>query len=182
MLAKLSRGIGLVAKARKLLNSDALFTLYYPFIYPYLCYCNHVWGGIYVSNLQKLIILQKRIIRMIMGAKPRDHTDPRFLKMGLLKFVDINKYLIAAFMHRYYIARIPVFIGYFERIHGVHHYATQSCSGSCVMQVKTDLGKTGISYNGPIIWNGILSVVMNPDTLECVFWKSLKTGIKTNLF
>ena len=48
----LSRGIGLVAKARKLLNSDALITLYYSFIYPYLCYCNHVWGSTYVFNLQ----------------------------------------------------------------------------------------------------------------------------------
>ena len=105
---KLSRGIGLVAKARKLLKSDALITLYYSFIYPYLCYCNHVWGSTYVSNLQKLILLQKRIIRMIMGAKPRDHTEPMFVKLGLLKFVDINKYLIAVFMHRNHIARTPV--------------------------------------------------------------------------
>ena len=79
---KLSRGIGLVAKAHKLLNSDALITLYYSFIYHYLVYCNHVWRSTYLSNLQKLIILQKRIIRIIMGAKPRDHTEPMFLKLG----------------------------------------------------------------------------------------------------
>ena len=42
---KLSRRIDLVAKARELLNSDALITLYYSFIYPYLCHCNHVWGA-----------------------------------------------------------------------------------------------------------------------------------------
>ena len=42
------------------------------------------------------------------------------------------------------------------------------------MQVKTDLGKTSISYIGPIIWNKILSVGINPDTSECVFSKSLK--------
>ena len=180
---KLSRGIGLVAKARKLLNYDALITLYYSFIYPYLCYCNHVWGSTYVSNLQKLIILQKRIIRMIMGAKPRDHTEPMFLKLGLLKFVDINKYMIAVFMHRNHIAKTPdVFIDYFKKIQDVHHYATRSCSGLYAMQVKTDLGKTSISYIGPIIWNKILSIGINPDTSECVFSKSLKTCIRTNLF
>ena len=150
-------------------------------------YCNSffdvVWGSTYVSNLQKLVILQKRIIRMIMGAKPRDHTGPMFLKLGLLKFVDINKYLIAVFMHRNHIARTPdVFIDYFKRIQDVHHYATRSCSGLYAMQVKTDLGKTSISYIGPIIWNKILSVGINPDTSECVFSKSLKTCIKTNLF
>ena len=138
---KLSRGIGLVAKARKLLNFESLIALYYSFIDPYLCYCNYVWGSTYVSNLQKLIILQKQIIRIIMGAKPRDHTEPLFLKLGLLKFVDINKCLIAVFMHRNHIARTPgVFIDYFKRIQDVHHYATRSCSGLYAMQVKTDLG------------------------------------------
>ena len=44
-------------------------------------------GSTSVSNLQKLIILQKRIIRMIMGAKPRDRTELVFLKLGLLKFL-----------------------------------------------------------------------------------------------
>ena len=88
------------------------------------------------------IILQKRIIRMIMGAKPRDHTEPMFLKLGLLKFVDINKYLIAVFMYGHYIARIPdVFVEYFKRIQDVPHYATRSCAGLYAMQVKTNLGK-----------------------------------------
>ena len=90
---------------------------------------------------------------MIMGAKPRDHTEPMSLKLVLLKFVDINKYLIAVFMHRNHIARTPgVFIDYFKRIQDVHHYATRSCSGLYAMQVKTDLGKTSISHIGPIIY------------------------------
>ena len=57
-------------------------------------------------------------------------------------------------MHRCHIARIPgVFINYFKRIQDVHHHETGSCSGLYAKQVKTDLGKTGISYIGPIIWN-----------------------------
>ena len=182
-IVTISNKWGLVAKARKLLNSDALITLHYSFIYPYLCYCNHVWGSTCVSNLQKPIILQKRIIRMIIGVKPRDHIEPMFQKLGLLKFVDINKYLIAVFMHRNHIARtLDVFIDYFKRIQDVHHYATRSCSGLYAMQVKIDLGKTSISYIRPIIWNKILSVGINPDTSECVLSKSLKTCVKTNLF
>ena len=76
IVAKLSRGIGLISKARKLLNADSLLTLYYSFLYPYLCYCNHVWGSTYITNLQKLIVLQKKIVRMISGSGYRDHTDP----------------------------------------------------------------------------------------------------------
>ena len=107
---------------------------------------------------------------MIMGAKPRDHKEPVSLKLGILKFVDINKYFIAVFIHRYHIASIPdVFIDDFKRIQDVHHYATRSCSGLYAMQVKTDLGKTGIFYLGPIMWNKVLSVGINPDT--CVVFK-----------
>ena len=59
---------------------------------------------------------------------------------------------------------------------------TRSCSGPYAMQVKTDLGKTGISYIG-LYGNRVLSVSINPDTSsECGFSKSLKTCIKTNLF
>ena len=57
---KVARGIGLIIKARKLLNSDALITLYYSFIFPYLSYCNHIWGATYATNLQKLVIQQKK--------------------------------------------------------------------------------------------------------------------------
>ena len=118
-----------------------------------------------------------------MGAKPRDHPEHMLLKLGLLKFVDINKYFIAVFVHRYQIARIPdVCIICFKRVQGVHHYATRICSGLYAMQVKTDLGKTGISYIRPIIWNEVLGIGINPDTSECVLTKSLKTCIGINLF
>ena len=42
---KISRGIGVIWKAKKLLNKSALKTLYYSFIYPYLTYCNNVSGS-----------------------------------------------------------------------------------------------------------------------------------------
>ena len=42
---KIARGIGVIIKARKYLNKDTLLSLYYSFIYPYLTYCNQVWGN-----------------------------------------------------------------------------------------------------------------------------------------
>ena len=60
---KLSRGIRLVAKAQKLLNLEELITQY-PFIYSYLCYCNHLWGDIAVTHLT---VMQELIGGMIMG-------------------------------------------------------------------------------------------------------------------
>ena len=154
--AKVSRGFGLISKAQKLLNADALLTLYYSFLYPYLCYCNHVWGSTYVSNLQKLIVLQKKIIRMISGSRFRDHTDPLFKNLSLIKFVDLNKYMIGRFMFRYHVNDIPhIFEGYFSKISDIHDYGTRTNEGLYAKHVKSDLGKTSVSYRGPIIWNMI---------------------------
>ena len=57
---KIARGIGILIKARKFINKDALVTLYYSFIYPYLLYCNHIWGSSCSQNLQRLFVLQKK--------------------------------------------------------------------------------------------------------------------------
>ena len=78
VVGKVSRGIGMILKARKLLNQDALITLYYSFIFPYFVYCNHVWGSTYESSWEKLHPLQKKIVRIIYRKGPRYHTDPLF--------------------------------------------------------------------------------------------------------
>ena len=71
---------------------------------------------------------------MIMGAKPRDHTEPMFPKLELLKFVDIDKYLLASLS---YCKDSWCVFDCFKRIQDFHHYATRSSSGSHVMQVNT---------------------------------------------
>ena len=42
--AKISKGIGIMYKARKYLNKNSLKHLYHAYIYPHLTYCVEVWG------------------------------------------------------------------------------------------------------------------------------------------
>ena len=74
IIGKIAKWIGVITNARKLLDKEILVTLYYTFIYPYLCYCNHVWGNTFASYLEKLFLMQKKIIRIIHGVRPRTHT------------------------------------------------------------------------------------------------------------
>ena len=59
-------------------------------ILPYLNYCNLVWGSAYKSNLQRIAILQKRVIRIVDKSYYNAHTEPIFKKLNLLKFQDIH--------------------------------------------------------------------------------------------
>ena len=54
---KVSRAIGMITKARKFLTYESLKTLYYSFVYPFLIYCNHVWGNACSTSLKKLVLL-----------------------------------------------------------------------------------------------------------------------------
>ena len=58
---KISRGIGVILKARKLLNLDSLVTVYHSLIYPYHTYCNHVWSATYASNIRIVVLLRKNV-------------------------------------------------------------------------------------------------------------------------
>ena len=42
---KISKGTGILNKAKKYINLSPLVTLYLSSIYPYLKYCSEVWGG-----------------------------------------------------------------------------------------------------------------------------------------
>ena len=63
--AKISKSIELLNKAKYYLPSKSLLTLYYALIYPYLTYCNLIWASTYVTNLQRIYLLQKRAVRAI---------------------------------------------------------------------------------------------------------------------
>ena len=63
--------------------------LYYALVYPYLQYCITVWGSTYPTNLNRLVIPQKRVIRIIDKQRFGVHTSPIFNELKTLKLEDI---------------------------------------------------------------------------------------------
>ena len=68
---KVARGLGVIIKARKVLQKESLISLYHSFIYPYLIYCNKMWGSSCKTHRDPLFILQKRALHIITGVHPR---------------------------------------------------------------------------------------------------------------
>ena len=68
-------------------------SLYYSLVYPYLIYCNVLWGGTYSTIIDKLFLLQKKIIRIMFNANYQFHTTPLFFQAKILKVADIHEYL-----------------------------------------------------------------------------------------
>ena len=59
---KIVKSIGIIFKSRFCLSLSSIRTLYYSLVYPYLMYCVSVWASTYPTNLNRIIILQKRRI------------------------------------------------------------------------------------------------------------------------
>ena len=94
-------------KLRPCVNNDTILGLYYSFIYPYSTYCVHVWGKTYRSNLDCIITLQKRVIRILAGVHPLTHTEPIFSRLKILKFFDLVDYIIGIYMYKVYHRDVP---------------------------------------------------------------------------
>ena len=60
---KISSGIGMLSRAKNNLPFYLLKMLYFAMIYPYLTYCNMIWGCASSQVLNSIFILQKRAIR-----------------------------------------------------------------------------------------------------------------------
>jgi hypothetical protein len=91
---KIAKSIGILSRARQLLNFDTLKQLYYSFLYPYLYYCNVIWGQASDSAVWPLFKLQKREIRIICNIRRRESSLAAFSKLNILRLLDIHKFSI----------------------------------------------------------------------------------------
>ena len=67
----------------------------YVFTYTYIQYCVSVWGSTYPTNLNRLIVLQKKVVRIV-ARKPHDaHTDPIFKDLEILKFNCVYRFHVS---------------------------------------------------------------------------------------
>ena len=181
---KLSRGIGVICKARRLLNLNAMKTLYHSFIYPYLMYCNHVWAVTCPTNLKGIRVLQNKIISIMTSAKRYTRLEPLYEKLGILRFDNINKFLYAKFMYKWHHKEVPsVFINCFPHIKDIHdHNTRQSARDELYFNdFKSKLSQQRFMYKAPFYWNAILKANIDPNVSEPVFNYSIKQCLKENL-
>ena len=98
---KISKSIGIIRRASPYPQKSSLRTLYFSMIYPYLQYCSLVWLSTYPANLSRLVVLQKRVVRIINKSDFLAHTSPIFKKLHLLKLQDIRILQICKFIFSY---------------------------------------------------------------------------------
>ena len=171
---KIFRAIGVISKARNL-GKEALLSLYYTLIFPYLTFCNQVWGSTFKYNLNALSKLQKKAIRIICSMKPYSHTEGLYREVGLLKVTDIYHFLVGQFMFRYHHKMLPqIFDEYFIKHSAIHQYSTRKSDLYLLPGYKKDIERRSISCLGVKNWEAIILAKIDLDSSQPVFKTNLR--------
>ena len=142
-------------------------SLYYTLIYPYLTYCTTVWSSTYVTNLNRIFLLQKRAVRIITNADFRAHSEPLFFRLKILDIYNINSFYTAQFMFSYYHQLLPpLFSNLFVTSSNIHNYNTRSSSHFRSHACRTNTKQFSILFQGPKIWNSLPNSVTSIFTLQ----------------
>ena len=165
---KISKSVGIIAKARFYLSSKTLLSLYYSLVYHYLTYCNVAWSSTYCSNLNCICLLQKRIVRLLAKADYLTNTASLFCQLRRLDIFSINSFSIAIFMYSYHRNFLPVtFQCFFTTGEQFHQYNTRTASSqyrsySC----RTNIKNFSILYQGPKVWNSLPDTIVSSSSIS----------------
>ena len=160
---KISKSIGISF----CLPKTSLRCLYYSLVYPYLTYCVSVWGLTYHSNLNRIIILQKKIIRIISKVSFNAHTSVLFKEQEILKFSDIYLYQIGKFMYLFERGLLPnYFRDVFTLASQIHSYNTRNSSLFYIPHCQTNIRKFSIRFQGPKFFNSLSREIQNSESIS----------------
>ena len=119
--SKVSKSIGIIYKSSFCLIRCALRTLYFALVYPYFNYFITICGSTYPSNLNRLILLHKKVIRILCNVTFDAHTSPLFKSSNLLKFNYIYLLNLGKFMFSYKSNLLPksfiIFFSFTDQVH-----------------------------------------------------------------
>jgi Reverse transcriptase (RNA-dependent DNA polymerase) len=83
---KLARSTYIICKIKNQLPKKSLRTLYFALFHSHLLYCLPIYSCTSMKNLNRITIMQKKVIRAISNEKYNAHTKPLFNMLNILPF------------------------------------------------------------------------------------------------
>ena len=171
---KMAKSIGIIKRASFCLSKSSLTMLYYSLVYPYMQYRILVLGSTYPSNLHRIVLLQKRIIRIVCKAAYDANTEPIFKELGIFPFEKIYLFHLGKFMYLHYKQMLPInFNHFFLCVNQVHNYNTRNSNLYFVPFCRTNIRQFSVIYQGVKFSNSLPRDIYDVSSILC-FNKRLK--------
>ena len=158
------------------MNGPQLMLLYNTMVLPHLQYCLINWGNFKgdrnIGLRDRLIALQKRLVRIISGAARISHADPMFFGLGTLKVDDLFTHSVRVFAYGSFKGLLPG--GMANLVRKIDHGHMTRGARSNLFVEHSD--PRSIRCIAPRVWNS-----MSPELKQSTSVVSLKERSKVDL-
>ena len=141
---KLAKNIGLLYRAKPLLEEKSLKSIYFAYIHSYLNYANIAWASTYRTKLKTIHFHQKHAARIVFNEEKLTQSRPLLRSLNALNVYQINLYQHLAFMYKLNKNKAPLTFN--ELIKKPFHKYPTKFSENCFSLEAT---KYFISFRGP---------------------------------
>ena len=153
-------------RVRHYLPLTVMLLLYHTLIFPYLSYCNIVWGSAKPTVLNKILLLQKRAVRLCTGSGYRAPSIPLFKRLQLLKITEINELQTMIFMFKVKHGLLPAACTHYVTVADTNNfYDTRKKSFFKCNKFRTSIRENSLSVRGPKQWNLLPVCIQNSCSL-----------------
>ena len=166
--------IGIIASLRHFVPLNTLHHIYISLIQPYLLYGIVAWGQAAKTYKNKILILQKRALRLMFFGDYNSHAVPYFVSSSFLPLDLLYFKSVAILMHDISNSLTPTNISnLFASQSNIHSYNTRSSSRGdyYVKHSRLDKQTKSFSRYGVKIWN----------SLPCEMRQMSKNNFKINV-
>ena len=157
--SKISKIVGLIARLQHNEPLNTLLHIYRSLVFPYMYYSITVSGEAAPSDLRKILVLQKRALRLIYFCKSRSHAIPLFLSSNILP-IDMLYFETVSTLVRYDISNTSApknIQKLFNQSSSIHKYNTRSSAmgNYYVNESRLSLQLKSLTNFGRRLWNSL---------------------------
>ena len=151
-----SRNIGIINKLKQSFPHSILKSLYYAIVYPYLTYGILAWGNANKTLMERILLLQKKALRIICNTDYRAHTSCLFSSSKILKINEIYSLQLGVFMFLLNNHELPcIFDSMFLKNQHFHSYPTRQSGSFHLPRTRTLFANHIFTFTGPKLWNAM---------------------------
>ena len=157
---KLLKFVGIFYKLRYKLNSSVLRMLYFAFVHPHILYGIEVYANTYQSNLNRLVVLNNKILRILQNEGIQTRVVKLYRNYFTLPVSLLHTYQLLVFVHKFvhHKSQLPdIFHDYFVFNKFIHSHHTRSADCLHLQNVRTTIGARCIKFKGCQLWNELPS-------------------------
>ena len=140
---------------RRYLTIEHIKMIYYTMIYSRIKYGICAYGFAKKENMDKVQILQNKLLKVLLEKKWRTPTNELHNKLDILLVNDLFTQEVSTFVHNYLHGNLPdVFGDYYQTMN--HQHDTRGNQNSLVPPLcRTELGKKTVKVLGCKVWNDL---------------------------